>query len=262
MPTIQLKEFKAHYVEQGSGPETLVFVHGFISTQRWWQPTLAWLDTEKYHAYALDLRACGESEQIATGHTLAQYADDLQAFVEALNLNQFTLVGHSMGGGIAMQYALKYQDRLKALVLVDPLAPGGTTLTPEVTEWTNAQQGQPEGIRMLVAGAFATLPEETYFNQLVTDGLKWGKPIYLGTMLDMGRFNITDQLVEIKVPTLLTWGDKDIVIPFKGIVDVFTHIAGCSLEVWHGVGHSGPIEIPERFSGLLQRFVQEVTSST
>src|SRR5579885_3428767 len=127
MPHAQLTDFRMHYLEQGAGTETIVFVHGFISTHRWWLPTLERL-SPRFHAYALDLRACGDSEQIETGHTLAQYANDLHEFVEQMGLRQFTLVGHSMGGGVCMQYAAHHQDRLKALVLVDPLAPFGTQL--------------------------------------------------------------------------------------------------------------------------------------
>ena len=70
-------------------------------------------------------------------------------------------------------------------------------------------------------------------------------------MDDMAAVRIADQLGAISVPTLVTWGDKDTVIPFPAIVEAFTSIPGCSLEVWHGVGHSGPIEIPERFTVLL-----------
>jgi branched-chain amino acid transport system permease protein len=259
MAQVQLNNFKMHYVEQGTGSEPIVLVHGFISTQLWWQPTLERLP-DNFHAYAIDLRACGESEQIETGHTLVQYADDLHQFVEQVSLQKFILVGHSMGGGVAMQYALNHQDRLKALMLVDPLAPYGMRIPPDITAWINAQQGNPEGIRQILLAAFATPPSGEYMEKLVEYGARWNKSIYLGTMDDMARFNISDRLSEIQVPTLVTWGDKDTVVPFAGVADIFTKIAGCGLEVWHGVGHSGPIEIPDRFVELLTRFVNEVNA--
>src|SRR5688500_9146956 len=99
MPHVQLSNFKMHYVEQGSGPETIVLVPGFISTSNWWRPTLERLPQTAYHVYALDMRAAGGSEQLDTGHTLAQYAADVQMFVEQLGLRDVILVGHSMGGG-------------------------------------------------------------------------------------------------------------------------------------------------------------------
>jgi branched-chain amino acid transport system permease protein len=257
MPRVQLPEFTQHYLEQGTGDVSIVFVHGFISTSSWWIPALAGLPRADYHAYALDLRACGQSDAIATGHTLATYSEDLEHFAEQMGLRQFVLVGHSMGGGVAMRYALDHQERLSALVLVDPLAPAGTSIDEPTTAWINAQQGVPDGIRMLTLGAFATPPTGAYLEQLVDEGVRWGNPIYLGTMDDMAHYNVVERLPEITVPTLVTWGDKDTVVPFSGIVDVFTKVPGCALEIWHGVGHSGPIEIPERFTALLTGFIRE-----
>jgi len=259
MAHVQLKDFKMHYVERGNGPEPMIFVHGFISSYRWWRSTIELLPENTYHAYAIDLRAAGESEQIETNHTLAQYAEDLAQFVDAMGFEKFILVGHSMGGGVSMQYALNHQDRLKALILVDPLAAFGTRIEQSITDWINAQQGQPEGIRLLIMGAFATQPDNDYMELLVADGVRWGQSMYLSTMDEMARFNVSERLSEINVPTLVTWGDKDTVIPFPAIVDIFARIPGCALEIWHGVGHSGPIEIPDRFVELLTRFVGEAS---
>lgn len=245
-----------HYIEQGAGDEVLVFVHGYLSTSRWWLPTLERLP-EGYRAYAVDLRGVGGSDPVETGHTLAQYADDIEAFAAALGLEKFTLVGHSMGGQIATLYALQHQNRLKKLVLVDPVAASGNQLPPEVLDWCRAEYGKPETVRLILSGAFATLPDPKYFEQLVADGNGWGRTIYMETLDEMVRFNVADRLGEIRVPTLVTWGDKDTAVPFPGIVEYFTGIPNCGLEVWHGVGHSGPIEVPNRFVGLLARFIQE-----
>lgn len=258
MSEVQLTDFKMHYLEQGSGAEVVIFVHGFVSTHRWWQPTLEHL-SDDFHAYVLDLRATGKSEQIGEGHTLAQYVEDLQQFVEAMNISKFTLVGHSMGGGVALQYALRYPDKLKALVLADPLSPFGMKIDGATTDWINSVQGQEEGQRMIVLGAFATPPTGDYLEQLVADAVAWDKPVYLGTMSDMAKVNIAGELASINTPTIVTWGDKDAVIPFEGIIEVFTKIPDCALEVWHGVGHSGPIEDPARFATLLAQFVAEAS---
>lgn len=258
MSQIQLDDFNMHYIERGEGDDTIIFVHGFISTHRWWLPTLERL-SDNFHAYAIDIRATGESEQIESGHTLAQYAHDLQQFVEAQKIEKFTLVGHSMGGAVAMQYALHHQDHLNALVLVDPAASSGTKIDQATTDWINSVQGQREGQQMIVLGAFATPPTGDYLEQLVSDAVGWGKPIYLGAMGDMAKFNVTDKLNTLTIPTLVTWGDKDSVIPFPTIVETFTNIEEGALEIWHGVGHSGPIEIPDRFVALLTQFVNETS---
>jgi branched-chain amino acid transport system permease protein len=256
MSQVQLPDFEMHYIEQGAGDEAIVFVHGFISSHRWWQPALAHLP-QSYHAYAIDLRACGGSQAVQTGHTLANYAEDIEAFAAAMGLEKFTLVGHSMGGGVAIQYALNYPQRIKALLLVNPLAPFGMQLDQAGTDWTISVQGQEEGQRLIVLGAFATPPSGDYLEQLVADAVSWDKPIYLGCMEEMAKFNVSEQLPSLNVPTLVTWGDKDAVIPFAGIAEAFTKIPNCNLEIWHGVGHSGPIEIPQRFVQLLTAFIEE-----
>lgn len=123
--------------------------------------------------------------------------------------------------------------------------------------WINAQCGNREGVRAILLGAFATPPAAAYLDELVDDGVGWGRDIYLGTMEDMARFNLVGRLPSLTVPTLVTWGDRDGVIPFVAIVELFATVPGCGLEVWHGVGHTPPIETPDRFVALLTRFITE-----
>jgi non-heme chloroperoxidase len=257
MPHLQLNDFKMHYVECGQGSEAVVFVHGWVSSHRWWQPTLDRLPPS-LHAYAIDLRGAGESEEVETGHTFQQYAEDLHQFAEALGLERYALVAHSMGGQIALQYALNHQDRLKALMLVDPVAASGNKIDPGIVEWCKTVQGQAESQRVIVQGAIPTPIAPAFMDQLVADAAAWGPILYNATLAEMARFNVLNRLGEIKVPTLVTWADKDTSVPFASIVEVYTGIPGCGLEVWHGVGHSGPIEAPDRFADLLQRFLAEV----
>ena len=155
-------------------------------------------------------------------------------FVEALGLDSFHLVGHSLGGGVAMLYALEHQERLKSLLLVDPLAPFGTKLLdPAAAEWVNAQYGNRDGITAVALGGCVIQPTGPYREQLIDDAMAWGRAGYRGMMDDMARHDITARLGELTVPTLVTWGDKDMVIPFQGIVEAFTKIPGCGLEIWH-----------------------------
>jgi pimeloyl-ACP methyl ester carboxylesterase len=260
MPHVDLGDFRMHYVERGRGDEPLVCVGGFISSHRWWLPTFERLPEAEYRAYAVDLRGTGESEAPGEGYTIAQQAEDLHRFADAVGLERFTLVGHSLGGGVAMQYALGHQARLKALVLVHPLSPNGTRhLAPEVVAWVNGQCGLTDGIRANILGGCVSPPEAGYLDELVRDGVGWGGPVYLGMMEEMARFDVAGLLGEIAVPTLVTWGDRDTVIPFDGIVTAYTGIPGCDLEIWHGAAHDTPLlEQPDRFASLLGRFLGEV----
>jgi branched-chain amino acid transport system permease protein len=261
MPAQQLRNTQTQYIESGSGTEAVVFVHGFVASRRWWQPAMDRLPAG-FHAYAVDLRAMAREDQTAPDHTIAQYAADLHEFVEALGLDSFHLVGHSLGGGVAMLYALEHQERLKSLLLVDPLAPFGTKLLdPAAAEWVNAQYGNRDGITAVALGGCVIQPTGPYREQLIDDAMAWGRAGYRGMMDDMARYDITARLGELTVPTLVTWGDKDMVIPFQGIVEAFTKIPGCGLEIWHGVGHDAPIELPDRLTDLAVRFFGEAAQA-
>ncbi len=91
MPFVQAGDIRLHYVERGSGPEPVVFIHGYTGSSRNWQEALERLP-ERFHAYALDLRGAGESDKPASGYSPRIYADDINLATKALGLNTFTLV--------------------------------------------------------------------------------------------------------------------------------------------------------------------------
>ncbi len=141
--------------------EPVVFLHGNVSSATFWEETMGDLPPG-LRAIAPDLRGYGESERGPVDATrgLRDFSDDLHALVEALGLGRFHLVGHSMGGGIAMQYAIDHADRILSLTLVDPLSPygfGGTKDvegTPCWADYAGSGGGtaSPEFVRRLAAG--------------------------------------------------------------------------------------------------------------
>jgi pimeloyl-ACP methyl ester carboxylesterase len=132
-----------------------------------------------------------------------------------------------------------------------------------VVAWVNAQCGVPDGIRAIILGGCVNPPEEGCLEQLVRDGAGWGRSVYLGMMDEMARFDVTARLGEIRVPTLVTWGDRDTIIPFDGVATAFAGIPGCGLEIWHGAAHdTALLETPERLVALLGSFLSEVDRPT
>ena len=141
--------------------EPVVFIHGNVSSATFWEETMQALPAG-FRAIAPDLRGYGESERRPVDATrgLRDFSDDLHALVEALGLTRFHLIGHSMGGGIAMQYAIDHAERILSLTLVDPLSPfgfGGTKDlegTPCWPDYAGSGGGtaNPEFVRRLAAG--------------------------------------------------------------------------------------------------------------
>jgi pimeloyl-ACP methyl ester carboxylesterase len=147
-----------------SGPadgEPVVFLHGNVSGSRFWEETMLALPP-RYRAVAPDLRGFGGSDPVPVDATrgLRDFADDLAALAAAATLPAFHLVGWSMGGGIAMQYAIDHADRLRSITLVNPLPPvgfGGTRGSEGTPIWpdfagSGGGTANPEFVKFLAAG--------------------------------------------------------------------------------------------------------------
>ena len=129
MPFTQLSKVRLHWYESGdraSASERLVFVHGFQASGRIWQ-LMQELLPAPYYSIAVDNRGAGQSDAPPdeADYGCKPFADDLFALVTQLGLRDFTLVGHSMGGATAMQFAVDHPETLKAVVLMDPAGPDG-----------------------------------------------------------------------------------------------------------------------------------------
>ncbi|HLK39240.1 MAG TPA: alpha/beta hydrolase, partial [Polyangiaceae bacterium] len=100
----------------GEGPVVLL-VHGIGSSRRKWEPQVAPLVALGYRVLRFDLRGFGDSTTPAAPHEMRHFSGDLAALVEALDLGRFHLVGHSLGGMIAQQFALDHPGRVRTLAL-------------------------------------------------------------------------------------------------------------------------------------------------
>ena len=163
--SVTVNGVKINYVEQGSGDEVAVFVHGYCGGLGNWKQVLELLPKE-YHAYALDLRGHGQSENPGS-YQLTEFVEDIYAFTQELGIGRFTYVGHSLGGKIGYKFALDHPDVLKALFLVAP-APAHDFVPPDelaaVKDMITSSFGSPEALRGFMAQQFATPPSEEILN--------------------------------------------------------------------------------------------------
>src|SRR5215212_3103470 len=109
MPFAQLSAVRQHYYESGDGPQAVVFVHGFQASGRIWQLVMERLPGDLYRMIAVDNRGAGQTDvpQEESAYGVQPFAEDLYELVTQLALRDFVLVGHSMGGATAMQFAVK-----------------------------------------------------------------------------------------------------------------------------------------------------------
>lgn len=211
------------YIEEGEGSQTLLFIHGLGSYLPAWDKNISEL-ASKYHTIAIDLPGYGKSSKGNYEYSMTYYAQIIQEFIKAKGIEKVTLVGHSMGGQIALTTALQYPDIVDNLVLI---APAGfeefnkgqrkwfkDVMTPDAVRYTPVDQ-----IRTNLAYNFYNMPEDAEF--MYTDRVAMRKAndfyaySYAVSKSVAGMVNqpIYDFLPKIKHNTLVIFGENDNLIP-------------------------------------------------
>lgn len=264
MPPVQVGDFRMNYIECGRGPETVLFVHGFTCCGLFWEEAMDRLPGSRYRTIAIDLRGTGDSDKPETGYSAVQYAEDIAGFVQQMGLRNFTIAGHSMGGTFVLLYALKHQELLKSIVLVNTggIIRPSTPPPPPSEEAQRQQQNFRENAlkdRNLMAGFYSRLflrPLPSYVFDSLVDKAMTLSPHHLQKLpATMAEVNVQAQLGEIRVPTLVIGSDRDALVPPPVFAALQQAIPNASLHVFHRVGHTPQLEVPDDFVRVLTDFL-------
>lgn len=254
MPFVKAGDISLNYVEHGQGDEPLVFIHGYTGSLRDWDDALVRLPAG-FRAYAIDLRGAGDSDRPGDGYTIPQFAEDIHLATRELGLDTFTLIGHSMGGGTAMQFAVTHPERLRKLVLVAPISSGGIKGIDANTRAQMKALRQNRDLAKMMARAFLVRPRtDEQLDRSIEDNLKWQDDAYDQAWESMVSFNISEQVARLTVPTLMVAGDRDFLRADN--LDDAQRIPGCALQVFYRVGHSIQSDVPDQFVEMLVDFIQ------
>jgi pimeloyl-ACP methyl ester carboxylesterase len=207
----------------GVGPRTLVLIHGLGSYMPVWQRNLDELQRTN-RIVAIDLPGYGKSAKGNFRYSMAFYADIVDGVIDALGLKRVTLVGHSMGGQIAMTHALRHPGKAEALILVAPagferFGAGEGSWLAEAVDKDFVARTAPESVYANVATNFWKMPPEARF--MVDDRLRVvGGPDFddyayavARSVYAMVHEPVLDKLERIAVPALVIFGAEDNLIP-------------------------------------------------
>ncbi len=252
--TLTINRNRYHLYEQGAGKPTLVLLHYFAGSGLSWQPMMAGLAAA--HCFAPDLRGFGQSAAHATSYQLADYVSDLEELVASLKLARFTLVGHSMGGKIALAYAAQQPPGLERLVLVAPSPPSPEPIPDGERARLLTTHGQREAAEQTLAKIIAQSLPTTSQAQAVADNLR-SDPAAWRTWLQQGsREDIAASVGTISIPTLVVSGDEDETIPRLLIErEVMPHLSNGRLVRVAGSSHLLPLEAPIALGNLISTFL-------
>jgi pimeloyl-ACP methyl ester carboxylesterase len=270
---ITLHGHRVSYQTAGRGP-FLVLLHGIAGTSTTWEEVIPLL-CERHTVVAPDLIGHGESDRPRGDYSLGAYATGLRDLLEALGQNRATIVGHSLGGGIAMQFAFQFPERCERLVLVSSgglgrevhlllraaALPGAAVALPWLS--VAGKQGVGKIVHALgMMGLRASADLEETWRSFVSLADPEACRAFLHTvrgLIDLGgqRVSASDRLyLAAALPTLIVWGGQDRLIPVEHARAAHTAIPGSRLEVFPGAGHFPHRDDPAHFAEVLLDFLR------
>jgi pimeloyl-ACP methyl ester carboxylesterase len=247
------------YDERGAGPAVL-FGHGTMMDRTMFADQLAGL-SDGYRVVAFDHRARTASWE--GPYTLDDLADDVVALLDALGLERCVLAGMSMGGFMALRFALRHQSRLDGLVLVDTLA--AAPISPHEELFHGLKDGGPLPEPVVEWHADIVFGETTKREQpeLVEHWKeRWraltGASVYWESGSWLRRENVAPRLPEIAVPTLVVHGEEDGILPMSGAEEMADRVQRGRLARIPRAGHTANAEQPQVVNDALRSFLDEV----
>ncbi|MGO9322857.1 MAG: alpha/beta fold hydrolase [Solirubrobacteraceae bacterium] len=272
--TITLHGRAVTYAQAGSGP-VLLLIHGMGGTFENWQAVIEPL-ARAHTVLAPDLPGHGTSAPGGGDYSIGALAAGLRDLLAALGHERATLVGHSLGGGIAMQFAYQFPEITERLVLVSS---GG--LGPEVSPVLRAAALPGAGLFIAATAGLGRVVGSALARGLAAVGLRPNADVaevargyasltdpdrraaFLATLRSVigtggQRVHAGDRLYLAEgMPVLIIWGARDSMIPLHHGENAHEAIPGSRLEVFEGVGHLPQLEAPARFVAVLERFIAE-----
>jgi pimeloyl-ACP methyl ester carboxylesterase len=276
---MQLKTATVHgssiaYVEAGEGP-VLLLVHGMGGNFENWREAIGPL-ARHHTVIAPDLPGHGASAPCGGDYSLGALASGLRDLLIALGHERATLVGHSLGGGIAMQLAYQFPEIVERLVLVSSGGLGpevspvlraaalpGADLFISATAGPGKRVGAAIGRGLAAVGLRPNADVAEIARGYATLDDPERRAAFLATLRAVvgaggQRVDANDRLYLAEaVPVLIVWGRRDSIIPVRHGEDAHRAIPGSRLEVFDDVGHLPQLEAPGRFVAALERFLRE-----
>ncbi|GGE07330.1 non-heme chloroperoxidase [Marinithermofilum abyssi] len=246
------------YVEDinPGGSKTIVFLHGWPLNHKQFEYQFDVLPAMGYRCIGIDWRGFGKSDKPMSGYNYDRLADDIRTVVGALQLGNFTLVGHSTGGAIAIHYMARYNGYgVSKLVLIDAAAPIGftkETANKLLTETLNDRPKMMRGVIDTFFFQYITGSFSDWFFQLGLQAAGWSTAAIIILLRDE---KLDADLQKIFVPTLIIHGIHDKVIPFAQARELNQKIRNSQLVPFQYSGHGPFWEEREKFNQLLVQFI-------
>jgi pimeloyl-ACP methyl ester carboxylesterase len=277
---LELHGDRVAYQDVGSGDEVVLLIHGMAGSSETWRGVIPQL-SKKYRVVAPDLLGHGQSAKPRSDYSLGAFAVGLRDFLDELGIVRATVIGQSLGGGVAMQFAYQHPDYCQRLVLISSgglgpdvgwtlrllSAPGAEFLLPVIAPQQVVTVGNKLRSWFSARGFQSPRGAETWsaYSSLADARARQAFLRTLRSVVDyrgqsvsaLNRLHLTSDL-----STMVIWGDQDRIIPIEHGRAVADARPGCRLEVLPGVGHFPHVERPAKVVDLIADFIDTTRPST
>jgi pimeloyl-ACP methyl ester carboxylesterase len=258
--------------DEGRG-EALLLIHGMAGSSVTWRDIVPRL-SKKYRVIAPDLLGHGQSSKPRTDYSLGAFAVGLRDLLDELGVESATVVGHSLGGGIAMQFLYQHPDYCRRLVLISSgglgpevgiilrllAAPGAELIMPVIAPSPVLRAGN--AVRSWLSSMGLRSPRGAeIWNAYCSFSDRQTRDAFLRTLRSvvdyrgqsvsaLNRINL-----RVGLPILAIWGEQDAIIPVEHAYSALKARPDCRLEVLPNVGHFAQVEAPDDVADLIDDFM-------
>lgn len=270
--SVTIHGHEVHYRMAGEGPAILL-IHGMAGSSNSWKDVLPRL-AEHHRVIAPDLLGHGESAKPMGDYSLGAHASGLRDLLTVVGIERATVVGQSLGGGVAMQLSYQHPELTERLVLVSSgglgrevgwilrllSLPGSELVLPFAVPRFVRDQGNTVSRALGRQGIRAPHLAEMWraYSSLAEPDNRQAFVRTLRAVVDIGGQTVSarDRLYLARaVPTLIVWGSDDPIIPVRHGTEAHEAMPGSRLEIFDGCGHFPHAEEPDRFADVLLDFV-------
>lgn len=257
MARVRVDDFDMSYSEAGEGPP-LVFLHGLGGSYEDWEYQIPAFSAQ-YRVLAPDLRGFGDSGRGRRRIGIQRLAADVAAFLDARNVHQCRLVGHSMGGAVALQFTLTHPAWVERLVIANSMPSFKPRSARHYLEFLYrlAVMGMLGPARLAEIGAQRMFPGPEHAEQRtrqIRRGVRNSREVYLSALASLGRWSVIERLHELQMPVLVAASQHDYFGHDETVM--FAHALPRARLHWFKAAHHGlPMEQPQVFNETLQRFL-------
>lgn len=259
MSAILLDQGLIHYEVFGRG-NSVVLLHGWLGSWRYWMPTMEAL-ADHYRTYALDFWGFGDSDKPGDCYGIDDYVRLVISFMDGLGIAQTALIGHSLGGVVALRVAMARPQRVKKVVLVDaPVQGSGLSVSLKlVRNPLSRLLARPSTLIGLWMRALKRVSSDwtEMYDEILEDTAKLDHSAVEQSVRNMLELDLAPSLEQLYTHTLVVYGDKDeFVDPGQAHFFADGTVATAQVVILEGCRHFPFLDQPSKFNRLLKEFLE------